>query len=113
MRRIKDEEERLIRERQEAAQREAQRKREEADEEARLEKEALSRAHTEGMLCVIKDAKALLPDLNLRVPLVDSVGLPATIAHLKSRLRAEYYQQPPGTHALRAPWLCDSEEYYA
>jgi hypothetical protein len=88
-------EERKVRDRQEAAQQEALRRKELELARLQLEKEALSRAHTEGMLCVLKDAKALLPDMSLRVPLVDSVGMPATIAHLKSRLRADYYDQPP------------------
>ena len=83
-----------MRERQEAAQQEANRKKELEREQQRLEKEALVRTHTEGMLVVLKDAKAQLPDVSLRVPLVDSVGFPTTISHLKSRLRADYIGQP-------------------
>jgi len=88
-------EERKVRERQVRAQQEAQRKRAALLEQERLEMEALKRAHTEGMLCVLKDAKAQLSDVTLRVPLVDSVGFPTTISHLKSRLRAEYVGAPP------------------
>ena len=93
-RKIKDEEERKVRERQEMAQQEAQRKKELELAQEQLEKEALRRAHTEGMLCVMKDAKAALPDVTLRVPLVDSVDFPTTISHLKSRIRADYIGQP-------------------
>ena len=94
-RKIKDEEERKVRERQELAQQEAQRKKELELAQEQMEKEALRRAHTEGMLCVLKDAKAVLPDVSLRVPLVDSVDFPTTISHLKSRIRADYIGQPP------------------
>lgn len=93
-RKIKDEEERKVRERQELAQQEAQRKKELELAQEQLEKEALRRAHTEGMLCVLKDARAALPDVTLRVPLVDSVEFPTTISHLKSRIRADYIDQP-------------------
>lgn len=84
-----------MRERQEQAQKEAERKKEIELEQQRLEKEALVRTHTEGMLVVLKDARAQLPDITLRVPLVDSVGFPTSISHLKSRLRADYFGEPP------------------
>jgi uncharacterized membrane protein YhiD involved in acid resistance len=83
LRKIKDEEERKVRERQERATLEANQKKEREIAQQQLEKEALVRAHTEGMLCVLKDAKAQLPDVTLRVPLLDSVDFPTTISHLK------------------------------
>ena len=47
-------EERKVRERQDLAQKESQRKKDLELEQQRLEKEALIRTHTEGMLCILK-----------------------------------------------------------
>ena len=94
-RRIKDDEELKVRQRQLQAQQEASRKREAQLEQEEREKEAVRRAHREGMECVLRDAKGEHGDFTVRVPLVDSVGYPTTISHLKSRVRAECFGQPP------------------
>eukprot|EP00802_Teleaulax_amphioxeia_P012272 Tamp_12311.p1 GENE.Tamp_12311~~Tamp_12311.p1 ORF type:complete len:287 (-),score=64.89 Tamp_12311:912-1772(-) len=94
-RRIKEEEELKVRQRQLQAQQEASRRKESQLEQEEREKEAVRRAHREGMDCVLRDAKGTQSDFTVRVPLVDSVGYPTTVSHLKSRIRAECIGQPP------------------
>ena len=95
LRKIKeDEEAETQRRHEEGLRRVAEKKAAEAQALAE-ERAAAARTRTEGLLCAVKDARGVVPEVQVRVPLVDAVGFAATAAHLKSQLRAAYPGQPP------------------
>ena len=66
-------------------------------EQARLDAErtALRDIQTKGALCTFSPPNVAQTPLEIRIRTVDQVGFLTTVAHIKSRLRAEYPGQPP------------------